>query len=207
MKSLFSFVFLFHFISSFSQIDSVQARAESVVFWEEQQAHFKNKEESPLGKKGAKKFPGHQVYAFDFTYVITAYFEKSNREDTIIMSTSAGTEKQYVKYAQLHFEINGQHCHLYAYQSLTLREKEEYKNHLFVPFRDATSGKETYGGGRYLDLTIPEGDQIILNFNHAYNPYCAYTTGYFCPIPPAENTLKVAVKAGAKAPTFFWERK
>jgi uncharacterized protein (DUF1684 family) len=70
---------------------------------------------------------------------------------------------------------------------LTGRLKEEHKNDLFIPFKDLTSGKDTYGGGRYLDVQIPEGNTLILNFNTAYNPYCAYTDGYFCPIPPAEK--------------------
>jgi len=77
---------------------------------------------------------------------------------------------------------------------------EEYKNYLFIPFKDLTSGTETYGGGRYMDIMIPEGDEIILNFNTAYNPYCAYANGYFCPIPPAENTLNVEIRAGAMIP-------
>ena len=77
---------------------------------------------------------------------------------------------------------------------------EEYKEHLFVPFRDATSGKTSYGGGRYLDINIPKDGNVVLNFNLAYNPYCAYTNGWYCSIPPAENTLKVEVKAGLMAP-------
>ena len=73
-----------------------------------------------------------------------------------------------------------------------------YENSLFVPFTDLTNGKETYGGGRYMDVEIPEGDSIVLDFNKAYNPYCAYSTNYSCPIPPKENDLPISINAGLK---------
>ena len=75
----------------------------------------------------------------------------------------------------------------------------EYSNHLFIPFNDITNGVETYDAGRYIDLEIPKGDTIIIDFNKAYNPYCAYNDGYSCPIPPEENNLEVEVKAGVMA--------
>jgi uncharacterized protein (DUF1684 family) len=187
-------------LNTFSQIDSALYRAESIRFWEEQNAHYRDKKESPLDKKARKIFAGHRVYGYDANYVIEAKMVRYEREDTVVMKTSADTEKLYVKYAQLHFNLNRSHCHLTVYQSIALREMDEYKNYLFIPFKDLTSGKETYGGGRYLDVQIPEGNTLILNFNTAYNPYCAYTDGYFCPVPPAENTLHVEVKAGAMTP-------
>jgi uncharacterized protein (DUF1684 family) len=89
---------------------------------------------------------------------------------------------------------------LNVYQSHTLREKEGYKDYLFLPFTDLTNGNETYGSGRYIDLRIPERETIIIDFNKAYNPYCAYNYGYACPIPPKENKLKVEIRAGVMAP-------
>lgn len=193
-------ILFFGTLNVLSQTDSAY-RAESALFWKEQNEHYLDKKESPLDKKARKSFAGHQVFDFDAKYVVTAKLVRYEKEDTVIMKTSADTEKKYVKYGQLHFNIGHSHCHLTVYQSLALRETDEYKNYLFIPFKDLTSGKETYGGGRYLDITIPEGNTIILNFNKAYNPYCAYTDGYFCPVPPAENTLNVEVKAGAKSPS------
>ncbi|MBK7127881.1 MAG: DUF1684 domain-containing protein [Crocinitomicaceae bacterium] len=186
--------------AAFSQKDSSFYRDEFFHFWQEQDAHFKSKELSPLPKKMRKKFPGHQHFNFSINYVVTAHFERIESTDTIIMKTSADTEKKYVHYALVRFSLHDAPCSLYVYQSLSLREIEEYKNHLFIPFRDATNGNETYGAGRYIDLLIPNSDSIVINFNHAYNPYCAYTDGYFCPIPPKENTLKIEIKAGAKIP-------
>jgi uncharacterized protein (DUF1684 family) len=79
-----------------------------------------------------------------------------------------------------------------------LRKKEEFEKYLFVPFTDLTSGKETYGGGRYLDLEVPDGDSLEVDFNYAYNPYCAYTDGYSCPIPKPESRLSISILAGEK---------
>ncbi len=203
MKLIFSLLLLTAALKSFSQIDSSFYRDESILFWDEQDAHYRDKEKSPLNKKARKAFTGHRHYDFDITYVVTAAFQRLVNGDTVVMQTSADTEKKYIKYAQLHFNIGSSHCHLFAYQSLALRETEEYKNYLFIPFKDLTSGNQTYGGGRYLDILIPESNQVVINFNKAYNPYCAYTDGYFCPIPPAENTLTVAINAGAMTPAHL----
>ena len=78
--------------------------------------------------------------------------------------------------------------------------RKDYKDYLFIPFRDVTSGKETFGGGRFLDARIPKNDTLLIDFNLNYNPYCAYSERYSCPIPPTENTLKVSILAGEKVP-------
>lgn len=106
----------------------------------------------------------------------------------------------YRRYGYIYFELNGKKCRLTAYQNMELIKKEEYKNYLFIPFRDGTSGVESYGGGRYLDVTIPENETITIDFNLAYNPYCAYSYRYSCPVPPEENTLKIRIEAGEKIP-------
>ena len=201
MKIIFSLLLLTAALKGFSQADSSFYRDESALFWVSEDAHYRDKEKSPLDKKARKAFAGHRHYDFDLSFVVTAGFNKIANPDTVIMKTSAGTEKKYLKYAQLHLNIGQSHCHLYAYQSLV----EEYKTSLFIPFKDLTNGNETYGGGRYLEVLIPTGNQIVLNFNNAYNPYCAYADGYYCPIPPAENSLPVAIKAGALAPAASHE--
>jgi uncharacterized protein (DUF1684 family) len=87
---------------------------------------------------------------------------------------------------------------LAIYQNVDLVNTAGYEDYLFIPFKDLTNGEDTYGGGRYLDLKIPEGETILIDFNRAYNPYCAYNHNYSCPIPPFENHLKVKIEAGVK---------
>jgi len=169
-------------------------------FQAEQNEHYLNKETSPLKKKERRHFEGHLFYPIELSYRVQATFREFENKDTLVMKTSANTEKVYLRFGVISFYIGSVNCELVAYQNIKWSKKEGYENDLFVPFRDVTSGKESYGGGRYLDIKIPSTESLILNFNLAYNPYCAYTDGWFCCIPPAENTLKVEIKAGLKAP-------
>lgn len=196
-------VVVFSVFNTYGQIDKEAYKAESVLFQKEQDQHYLDKKTSPLTKKERKKFEGHSFYSIDLGYVVEASFERIQEADTVEMPTSSGLIKYYMPYAKLSFQLQGEKCELIAYQSIRLRKIKEYQNYLFIPFRDATSGRESYGGGRYLDVEIPNGNKIILNFNKAYNPYCAYTVGYNCTIPPKANTLAVSVNAGLKAPKFL----
>ena len=105
-----------------------------------------------------------------------------------------------MKYGELSFVLDGESQTLAIYQSLKLLTMPQYKDYLFIPFKDETNGRETYGGGRYLDIRMGaiKSGKVSLDFNKAYNPYCAFASagGYSCPVPPRENHLKVAVKAG-----------
>ena len=94
--------------------------------------------------------------------------------------------------------MDGTEYTLNVYQSQQLSTDPDYADYLFVPFTDATNGESTYPSGRYLDLHIPQGETVLLDFNRAYNPYCAYNARYSCPIPPAENHLEIPIKAGVK---------
>src|SRR4051812_14133673 len=106
------------------------------------------------------------------------------------MKTSTARLPKYRKYAELEFTLQGKAFKLAVYQSSDLMKNVIYKNYLFLPFKDLSSGKETYGGGRYIDLELPVKDNVItLDFNKAYNPYCAYSTKYSCPLVPSENML------------------
>ena len=117
------------------------------------------------------------------------------------MQTSSDRQPVYVKYADLYFTLKGKKMKLAVYQSQSLKENPEYFDYLFLPFTDLTNGEGSYSGGRYIDLRIPEEGvkKISLDFNKAYNPYCAYSGGYSCPVPPAENNLDMAITAGVKA--------
>lgn len=139
-------------------------------------------------------------YEPDKSYRVIASFEKIKDRKGFEMNTSSGMKKHYFIYGLLSFKLHDSLLHLYVYQSETLMQQKKYKDYLFVPFGDATSGFESYGGGRYLDLTIQniKNNKVVLDFNKAYNPYCAYTSGYNCPVPPKENLLNIAVASGEK---------
>jgi uncharacterized protein (DUF1684 family) len=107
------------------------------------------------------------------------------------MTTSKGTTQRYLRFGYFQFGLNNSQVILQAYKSA-----DRDDDHLFVPFRDKTSGKETYPAARYLDLEIRPDDTCLLDFNYAYNPYCAYSEDYICPLPPAENWLAVDIRAG-----------
>jgi hypothetical protein len=131
-------------------------------------------------------------------YRVTAVFEKMDDPKGFIMKTSGVKTKQYFKYGKLTFTLDNKTFHLTIYQSQDLMNDDKYRNYLFVPFTDLTTGNKSYGGGKYLDFEMKDiiNNTLLIDFNKAYNPYCAYARGYNCPIPPRENDLPVAIKAG-----------
>jgi len=146
-----------------------------------------------------QNFGGLDYFDFDTTFQITARFIKSKGKK-FEMPTSTDRLPVYRRYGIIEFEIGIDTFSLELYQNIALKKEKEFKDHLFIPFRDGTSRFETYGGGRYLDVNIPEGNTIEIDFNLAYNPYCAYSHRYSCPIPPEVNTLSAPIKAGEKTP-------
>ncbi len=173
---------------------------EEVARWQaELNAEFANPKESPLEKKQLKKFESLDFYPINESWRIEASFEYTPFQKPFTIPTTTDRLPVYVQYGIARFEIDQQSFEFPVYQNLELREQEAYKDYLFAPFTDLTNGFDTYGGGRYLDLRIPQGDVIILDFNKAYNPYCAYSAKYSCPIPPAENDLALRIEAGVKA--------
>ncbi|MDG1331949.1 MAG: DUF1684 domain-containing protein [Crocinitomicaceae bacterium] len=145
------------------------------------------------------EFEGLDYFDFDSTFQIEAkFFKKKGKK--FEMPTSTERRPIYRKYGYIEFTINDSLHTVEVYQNLALRKEKEYKDHLFIPFRDKTSRLETYGGGRYLDVKIPKKKKLLVDFNLAYNPYCAYSHRYSCPIPPEANTLNVRILAGEKTP-------
>jgi len=135
-------------------------------------------------------------------YLIHCRFERTVNSPWFRMESSGQIKKNYRVYGTIHFTINDTAVALNIYQNQDLMATSQYRDHLFIPFTDATSGEETYESGRYIDLEIKDirNDKLLIDFNKAYNPYCAYVSGKFnCPIPPAENRLIVAIHAGEKA--------
>jgi hypothetical protein len=153
---------------------------------------------APLSPEQRTKFTGLAYYDINPAYKVTAQVTQLSDGKVLRMKTSTSRVAEYREYAELTFELDGKKFTLMVYANVVPNKNPAYRNHLFLPFHDQTSGRETYGGGRYLDLTSPLGDTVELDFNLAYNPYCAYTDGYSCPLPPRKNKLSVAVLAGEK---------
>ncbi len=162
-------------------------------------SEFSDKEHTPLTTDDFITFKSLDFFPIDSVYNIKAKFELENTPKTFAMPTTTDRLAMYKNYGKATFTLEGKKLILHIYQNQELIKKDEYKNHLFIPFTDKTNGNETYGGGRFIDLEIPEGDTIIIDFNKAYNPYCAYNIKYSCPIPPKENYLDAAIKSGVKA--------
>jgi len=141
-----------------------------------------------------------RFFPITLAYKLQANVRKLDGEPTFMMPTSSGMKKEARKIAAVNFSIDGKAYTLFAYQLLSLKASAQYKDNFFIPFFDSTSGDESYGGGRYLDFVLSDiiNDKLVVDFNKAYNPYCAFRTGYNCPIPPRENGLKVAIRAGEK---------
>jgi uncharacterized protein len=143
-----------------------------------------------------------KFYEVNKAYRLLADFKPSSSVSLIRFKTSGTMEKVFRVFGTASFKLNGKNYSLNIYQSQDLMTSPQYKNYLFLPFTDSTSGNETYVSGRYIDLTTDDvkNNKVVLDFNKAYNPYCAYVSGvYNCPIPPKENALPVAIKAGEKA--------
>jgi uncharacterized protein len=141
-----------------------------------------------------------QFFAPDSTCRVTAKVTRMVDAQPFEMPTYNGKTRPHVAYALLSFRLHGKPQTLTIYRNLNAIRLPEFRDYLFLPFKDATSGKETYGGGRYLDLRLGDiqDGHVTLDFNKAYNPYCAFREGYPCPIPPKNNVLRVPVRAGEK---------
>ena len=158
---------------------------------------YLNKRETPLRGDNFENFKAHPFFPIDLKYRVTADFIKNENPEPFDLPTSSGKTKSYQEYGKAHFMIDGKSYALTIYQSLDLMKMEKYKDHLFLPFRDETNQKETYGGGKYMDLKIPKGNTIVLDFNQSYQPFCAYNAyDYNCPIVLEENKLPIEIRAG-----------
>lgn len=196
MKNFLNILFLLTAGISFAQKSFVKDSV--IAFQKEINSEYADSTKSPLLKKDLKEFKSLDFYPIDEKFFVNAKFIRTPNEKPFEMPTTTTRKPMYVKYGEAHFTIDGKSFKLNIYQSQDLKKMEKYKNSLFLPFTDRTSGVESYGGGRYIDLEIPEGDSIAIDFNTAYNPYCAYNHNYSCPIPPQENDLNIEIKAGVK---------
>ncbi|MDC8106775.1 DUF1684 domain-containing protein [Chryseobacterium sp. B21-037] len=181
----------------FSQKSILKEKAEIKKFQKNLNAEYLNPKETPLRGDNFTNFKAHPFFPVDLKYRVQAKLVRTANAEPFEIPTSSGKTKQYKEYGKASFTLEGQEYTLTLYQSLDLLKQEKYKDYLFLPFRDLTNGKETYGGGKYMDLKIPKGNTLILDFNQSYQPYCAYNAyDYNCPVVPEENKLPVEIRAG-----------
>ncbi len=184
-----------HAAQEHEQEDHAHAR-QIDAFRKQKDKFFQEHADSPLLPEDREDFHGLNYYPVDMQYRVIATLVPEPHPGVFRVQTTTGDHKEYTRIGRLNFEINGQSLSLVAF--MPPADEPLHGNRIFVPFRDKTSGKETYGAGRYLDLNKRPGEQYVLDFNRAYNPFCAYSPYYSCPLPPGENILPIEIQAGEK---------
>jgi uncharacterized protein (DUF1684 family) len=159
---------------------------------------FKYDAGSPLPPEDRAGFEGLAYFPAASAWRVEAKVTRMAGSAPFEMATSTGEPRLQRRAARLDFETPAGKATLFAYEDASGHDHHHGPPTYFVPFRDRTSGKETYGAGRYLDLDVPSGDRLVVDLNLAYNPYCAYSPAYSCPLPPPENWLEIPVVAGEK---------
>ena len=159
---------------------------------------FKDASRSPLKSKDLKYFKGLDFFSIDSSYIVKAKLFRTPNTSFFGMKTTTERITKERVFGILSFIIDNQPFELNVYQGESAGEEDVDANYLFLPFLDESNGLTTYGGGRYIDLYVPVGDTLIIDFNQAYNPFCAYNDKYSCPIVPRENYIPLNVTAGVK---------
>ncbi len=180
-------------------LDAKQHVASVESFQEALNTSFADSSSSPLTKEDREHFNALSFFEVDSSFRVSAKFKRKLGK-VFNMKTTTDRQPQYRLYGNLVFKIFGKKYRLSLYQNIQLSQTEKYKEYLFLPFTDASNGRSTYGGGRYIDFEIPRQKWVDLDFNKAYNPYCAYNGRYSCPIPPPQNDVDIEIKAGVQAP-------
>ena len=168
------------------------------AFQKKLNSEFKDATTSPLKAKDLRTFDGLDFFVFDSTFVVKAKLKLTPDTEFFKMKTTTSRVSEERVFGVLTFELKGKQFELNVYQGKEMMTTKGYEDYLFLPFLDDTNGDTTYGGGRYIDLRIPEGDSIKIDFNTAYNPYCVYNAKYSCPIVPRQNYVAIKVEAGVK---------
>ncbi len=198
-KWLLVFSIFFMSYSAYAQTVRTKIINENKEFRTKMNKEFADTAETPLTKAGLAKFKKIDFFSVRIKYCVKAKLTVTPSEEPFEMPRSKGNTGTYRKFGTATFTLNGKSCKVSVYQFMKIVNDEKYKNYLFLPFNDLTNGKQTYAGGRFLDLEIPAGDTLLIDFNKAYNPLCCYgNPKYSCPIPPKENLLEVKILAGEK---------
>ncbi|MER2996530.1 DUF1684 domain-containing protein [Pontibacter populi] len=162
---------------------------------EDKDLSFRSRTNSPFTEDDRRDFKNLVYYEPNVAYRVTAKLEDLPTQDTLLIPLTNGSYEPYLRYAIANFELEGQPQRLTLYKKLAKEDKDQW----FVPFTDKTNGFETYGGGRYLDIPYKEDAKtVVLDFNRAYSPFCAFNPEYVCPVPPKDNRLTIAIPAGEK---------
>ena len=198
MKPLFShcvFFLVLIFLGCQSQKKSIKTYSE---FQKAQNIFFKDASTSPLKSKDLKAFNGIDFFPIDSSFVVKSQLKRTPNTSYFEMKTTTERVTKERVFGTISFRLNESYFELNVYQSEPSLKSDAESDYLFLPFLDDSNGETTYGGGRYIDLTIPSGNILVIDFNKAYNPYCAYNEKYSCPIVPRENYLPLKVTAGVK---------
>jgi uncharacterized protein (DUF1684 family) len=172
------------------------AYEEEIAGWRAEKDRYMRSSESPLPAAKRDSFPPLPYFPISATYRVPAALEVVRTNDVIEMSLSSGERQKMRRVGFLDFTFQGQPLRLTAFVDAAKNDMRR----LFVPFGDLTNGAETYQGGRYLDLDRTATGIYDLDFNRAYHPFCVFNAQYICPVPPPENRMKVAIRAGEKLP-------
>ncbi|TGE14351.1 DUF1684 domain-containing protein [Hymenobacter elongatus] len=159
---------------------------------------FRRAKDSPLSAEQRDQFDSLRYFLPDKAFRAAAQLERFATPDTIAMALTDGKADKYLRWGKATFELQQQRQQLVLFLKVNDADEEP---ELFVPFTDKTNGFDTYGGGRYLDVALPKDtdEEILLDFNATYNPFCAYNNEYACPVPPTENRLTIAIPVGEKS--------
>lgn len=191
-KAVFVLIPLALLVFMFTQSGSSDEYTNEIEkFREERHDFFKSSQASPFIQNNVDYEP-ITFFPIEPSYRVRARLERLTTRETVSITNSDGTQSKYLKFARANFELNG------SDHSLLILKALGFGNQYLTAFLDETSAISSYGGGRYLDLAIGKSDQIEIDFNKAYNPYCAYVEDYLCPLPPRENYLSTAIEAGEK---------
>lgn len=179
----------------FTAAESPEAYIEKVEKERERQFKFiKFNVESPLNEEQRRNFQLLTFYEINPLYRVKARLIPIENKKVREVPLTDGSKEKYIEHSYAEFELGGQTNKLLLLQSV----KETDMRNFFLAFADETSGKETYGGGRFLNVRQDGKNSITIDFNLAYNPYCAYNPDYACPLPPKENLMTIAIEAGEK---------
>jgi len=181
-----------------TQVDEVAYAAAVNNYRAQKDEAFATDPDSPLGWAEQQSFEGLSYFPPDLAYRVVAHVVPFAQPETVQLGSTQGDVRPQLRFAELRFTLEGHVLRLTGFQELDAESRDE----LFIPFRDATTNKESYGAGRYLEVTIERDSAgapiATLDFNLAYNPWCAYSPAYSCTLPPVENTLPVAISAGER---------
>ncbi len=198
MKWVFCFVLLLQIVYLNAQTDTVSWSSEIMAWQEEMNMDFSDSLHSPLKTENLQSFTGLDFFDPDSVFCVKARMELTNDSEAFSMKTNTERTPMYRRYGYLHFVIKGEKYKLSAYQRIEFLTTDDYADYLFLPFTDLSNENESYKGGRYLDVRISINKNYVIDFNKAYNPYCAYNNKYSCPVPPGENNLNCKIEAGVK---------